>query len=122
MSDPVWPEALPQAPQRDGYQESTPDVLLESKPDIGPAKTRPLATSGEAALTVRYRMSGVQLVTFRAWFSTTLAHGARPFVWPDPVSGEVARVRITKPVPAWVPAANLADRWDLTINLMRLPA
>lgn len=122
MSDPIWPEALPQAPLRDGYQESAADVLLESKPDIGPVKTRRLATAGEAAITVRYRMSGAQLTTFQSWFALTLAHGAMPFRWPHPISGDLVRVRLTKPVPAWSAAGQLVDRYDVTINLMRLPA
>ncbi len=95
MADAVWPSGLSTCiPLIAPLQETPPALTIRSQMDVGPAKVRPRVTSNVRMFTVGVWMTQAQLVTFDAFFVSTLAGGALTFEWKNPRTGNVADFRI----------------------------
>lgn len=81
---PIWPVSLPQTPLIGGLVEQPPDVLLETRMDIGPPKVRRRFSAGVRPLKITMLMTTTQVATLDAFFVTTLLGGALTFDMDDP--------------------------------------
>ena len=81
---PTWPATLPQAPNGGDYQETPPELLLETQMEAGPPKSRRRFTAGVRKLSLPYRFEPGQLEIFDAFLMDDLENGALPFDFPWP--------------------------------------
>jgi len=116
---PSWPASLPQRPLADGFSETTPNLLVRSATDIGPAKARRRTTAGVTKLKAAFRLSPAQLAAFRSFFAADLQGGALSFSWTHPVTGAVGSFRIVPPPSIEPIAAGIA--WRVSLDLELLP-
>ena len=84
---PVWPAALPQDFQIDGYGETLPDVTIRTKMDAGPAKVRRRFTANVRPIKCKLKVTDTQYVALASFFQNDCAGGALSFTWniKDPV-------------------------------------
>src|SRR5262249_16088154 len=118
----AWPNNLPQALQLRGASIGVGDGLVEYDPDIGPPITRRPTTAvvrpSAGAMTCR----GAQMASFLAFLDTTIAGGALPFHFPDPLTdgAQVLLVKFSKKsLTSIVPLGD--DNFQLPLSLMVLP-
>ena len=90
----LWPTAIPQAPQRDGWSDSAPDNLLRSDMESGPAKVRRRGNAKPYVAQATYVMNDEEAAIFEAFALQTLAGGALAFDWWHPVLRRYVRARL----------------------------
>ena len=73
----AWP-TLP-APLINTFKESTPDNLLRSSTDKGPAKIRRRSTAGVRPISFTLHLTPAQVNTLEIFYVTTLVSGAQEF-------------------------------------------
>lgn len=78
MAD-VWPPSLPTKPLVDRYSEKFGENTIRTPVDHGPAKRRRRYTTTHDPTSFMFEIDGTQLATFKAFYITTLRHGALPF-------------------------------------------
>lgn len=91
----VWPASLPQRLEREGHSQGPADNRIKSQPETGPAKRRRRSTAAVKPLSGRMTMSAAQFTAFETFYEMTLAEGALPFTFPDPMGGSALLVRFS---------------------------
>lgn len=119
----TWPSGLRALPQRGGWTGGPRDDRAAFEPDTGPPILRRRvtgATAEYAATFANLRAAGI--AAFERWYLEDLAGGSLPFLYRDPVRGDVARWLIApgsgRP---YSYRANGADLHDLSMTLLRMP-
>ena len=119
MSVPDWPVTLTQTLLVDGFEGSSPDLLLRSSMDAGPAKVRRRATAGARPVTGKLLLTAAELSTFKTFYDETLLSGSLRFNWLDPDDGVTAvEMRFTER-PSWVSLE--PDEFEVSMNLEIMP-
>jgi len=117
-----WPTSLPDEFLLDGYSGSMPDNVIRQDMSVGPPKQRRRSTAAVEPITGRIVLddndSPSQLVTFNAFYRTTLSDGAVSFTWTHPETGSSADFIFTSP-PVKTPAG--AGYWFVDMSLAVLP-
>lgn len=85
-----WPITLPPITTPDGYSETTPDVLLRTNMDAGPAKVRRRFTAGVRPITISHVLTAAEVDILDTFVVTTIEGGALTFTMDDP------RTQVTK--------------------------
>ena len=117
MTVPVWPTTLPKDLLQRGYGQSSPDVVIRSNMDVGPAKSRRRATAGVMPVTGRLILTLTELGYIRTFHDTTLLGGSLRFTWKDPISRVSKELRFTAPI-KWQVTNGL---YDVALEMEILP-
>lgn len=119
---PIWPATLPQAPQYANWTGSPLDSVVSFSPEDGPPLTRPRVTAETFAYSAGFGpISGAQRITFLTFWRDSLKRGAQRYAWPDPVELTVWEWLIRPGERAFEISPRNANRFDLRMNLLRLP-
>ena len=94
---PQWPATLPPAPLLDGFVETTPETVIRSEMDTGPAKVRNRTTAGVRKFSMSFLLDKSQTADFDSFYLGDLGGGANSFDFTHPRSGESLRLRLVKP-------------------------
>lgn len=96
----VWPTGLPTAIQVNGLSETPIDQFVENTVDVGSPKRRQRFSGAMGQIQGKMTLTAAQMLTFDAFFETTLAGGALPFQWIRPSNGDTVFMRFLsgKPV------------------------
>lgn len=94
---PVWPITLPTAPLLDGFIETTPETIIRSEMDAGPAKVRNRTTAGVRKFSMAFILDKIQTATFDSFYLNDLSGGTNSFDFEHPRTGETLSLRLTKP-------------------------
>ncbi|MGE0256925.1 MAG: hypothetical protein AB7N54_20245 [Alphaproteobacteria bacterium] len=97
MPNAEWPGELPDDVLVEGYREAFPDLLVRTEMDAGPAKVRRRFTAAVRPLSVRLDLDREQVDDLDEFFSDDLEHGALPFDWTHPRTGDAVTFRFTRP-------------------------
>lgn len=110
MSNPTWPETLPQYFDRQGFVRKLPEQLERTPMDAGPAKQRSKARGGTTAIEGNlFCRTDQQRDDLLAFFNDTLQRGVLAFDWVDPWTREACTMRFTaEPVLSMVGQRTLA--------------
>ena len=114
----TWPSSLPVAPLIEGFVENTPETVIRTEMDQGPAKVRPRTSAGVRKFTMRFLMTRVQTAVFDGFYTKDLNGGALSFSFIRPRTGENLSMRLTKP-PEY--AARNARYFMITLETEVLP-
>jgi len=109
----VWPVTLPTAPEAGGYRESPPDNALRSQTDIGPPKSRQLATGAVRRISASYILDYTETEALDVFFVATTESGTLTFEWPHPRTGVTMVAQIMSP-PIYSPLGGL--NWLVTVE------
>jgi hypothetical protein len=82
----TWPATLPQYPLIAGYARTQQPQTVRTEMDAGPAYVRRRFTAASTYFSESTIVDAAQRATFWEFFNTTLAGGALPFSWKDPVT------------------------------------
>lgn len=93
---PSWPNTLP-SPLSDHFQETTPNTVLRTDMEQGPAKVRRRTTAAVRSLSLHYLMSKAQVATLESFYITTLQGGSLSFAFTHPRTGSAVTCRFVKP-------------------------
>lgn len=93
----AWPGTLPQTPLYAGYEEKTPDLLVRTEMDTGPAKVRRRATAGVREITWPTVLTTAQVATLETFYITTLAGGSLTFTVAHPRTAVGSTWRFVEP-------------------------
>ena len=88
---------LPIAPILDGFVETTPDFVLRTEMDQGPAKVRKRTTTAVREFQMIFIMSKVQTTIFDDFYLSTINGGADSFDFTHPRTEEMLDLRLVKP-------------------------
>ena len=123
MPVPYWPTALPQLPQREGFNGGPLDTRAKFDAEYGPPIFRNRTTANPETYAASFRNLRLTAVAvFRAFYATDLGGGVRNFAWRDPVTGEPALWKILGGSDrAFEIVPRGADLHDLSLQLMRMP-
>lgn len=117
MTVAVWPSTLPTELLQQGYNQSSPDLLLKSSVDVGPAKVRRRVTSGVEEVSGNLLLTKTELGYLRTFYDTTLLNGSLRFTWREPVTLVSKEFRFTNP-PKW---SMTSGYYTVTLELEMLP-
>lgn len=124
----TWPTELPQR-HIVGISDESPDTILRTDMDQGPAKVRQMFTAAPRFISLTLLFTGTQRATFDTFWSNAWAQSgadAGTFTGRDPIDGTTAtyRFRDTKK-PKWVSKyagiSNATARWEASLALEILP-
>lgn len=79
-----WPSTLPTYPDDGSYSETPHNLVVISRPEIGPPKIRKRSTSGPIRVEARYTLTATQAATFASFFNYYTEGGSERFIWPHP--------------------------------------
>lgn len=96
----VWPPSLPQRQLVDGYEETLPNIVVRTQMEAGAAKVRRRYTAAVTPVRCNVVLTAAQAETLRTFFVDTVAGGALPFDWVNPLSNAAATYRFVEP-PRW---------------------
>jgi hypothetical protein len=116
----TWPATLPQLPQRNGFQRRPKPSVIAFGTEVGPGKRRRRSAARTIPISARFQIDVGLIPTFETFFHVTLADGALPFSWTDPVTGDAAAWLFDDSDPYDLAPA-LGRLWDLTTRLERQP-
>jgi hypothetical protein len=102
----------------EGYEETTPKIVLRSQVDAGPPKVRRRFTSGIAKIVCRYTLPPDLLQVLDDFYFSACAGGAVAFEWTHPRRLEPVMVRFLEPP---VYKAFHKDAWSATVTIEVLP-
>lgn len=71
----AWPTDLPN-PMADGYQFTPGNAVIRTDMESGPARQRQRFTTVPVSVSVSWRFTVAQMVTFRDFFENTIHRGA----------------------------------------------
>ncbi|MDF2140860.1 hypothetical protein [Paenirhodobacter sp. CAU 1674] len=119
----IWPTSIRQLPQRGDWDGGPRDDRAIFEPESGPPILRRRVTGVTSEFSATFpKLRAAQVAAFEAWFQDDLANGSLPFLFRDPVRGDVARWMIPggngRP---YSYRANGADLHDLSMTLLRMP-
>lgn len=100
MTIAIWPVDLPQDLLQRGYNQSSPDTILKSSVDVGPAKLRRRTTTAVEPVSGSLLLTEAQLGSIRTFYVNTLSGGSLRFTWKDPVTLVSKELRFTD-APKW---------------------
>jgi hypothetical protein len=124
VADALWPEGLTQSLQLRDIEETTPDLVIRSQPDVGPAKVRRRQTVNVRLLQAAMKLTRAQVATFDAWFLDTVDGGALSFEFTNPRTGSTSEYRFVER-PRYRPLAPrqaaAAEYYVVTFVLEELP-
>jgi len=81
----TWPPDIPQCPILNGWSETPQPNVASFTPETGPPKMKRRSTAKTWSCSLTYRMTTTQLVSFKAFYESTLEDGSLPFTWNHPV-------------------------------------
>jgi hypothetical protein len=114
---PDWPTALYGKILKDGYQETPPDNVIRSKPDVGPDKVRRRTTANVTEFVLPMFFTAAELVVFDTFFVSTISYGALSFSYKHPRTQAAGSYRIVG-----VPKRSKASMgFIVSINMELLP-
>lgn len=120
----LWPTTLPGAMQADDLQVTSPDMVLRSDVDTGPAMLRRRFTAAPEQISGSIIVTRAQLAVFRTFFITSIGGGAIPFEWFHPETRVIMDFRFTQR-PSWKPygprLADQSDCWRISLALETVP-
>jgi hypothetical protein len=122
---PTWPSTLPPVPQVRGYEEQSPNNLIRTDMDVGPAKARRRTTAAVRKHKMLFQMSQAQIELFDEFLSAILGDGALSFDYAHPRTGVTVKFRIIPPAVYTLdkPATGGdAGVWWVTLDMEQLPA
>lgn len=127
----VWPPALPQKPQADGYKELMPSNLIRSETDTGPAKVRRRGNAKPVIVSATYVMTTAECATLDSFVYDSLGGGAVCFDWPRPTVGadgqdamQYVRARLqpsSDGIYTKTYLSNFVGLWQVTLTLEIFP-
>lgn len=118
MSDPGWPNTLPQRFLNRGLTVQMGYPVVRSETDGGVAKVRRRFTKGVETVTGVLLLNATQVATFRSFYRDSLSAGSRAFTWVHPETDANVLMRFTAP-----PSVSM-ENWpvyEVTLNLEVLP-
>jgi len=118
MASQVWPASLPQSPLINGSEETTPNNIVRTQMDQGPAKVRRRSTANVKPVKMQFVMDKAQLNTFETFFNDTVKGGALKFDFPEPVTQTVKEYRF-KGQPTKTPLS--ATLFRIEVEMEELP-
>jgi len=86
MANAIWPLTLPQVLLVDGFQSALPENIIRTAMSVGPVKTRRRDVAATWPVQGNINLQKEQLATLTTFFRSTLADGALPFDWVDPIT------------------------------------
>ena len=108
---PTWPATLPQLVLRDGFSETTLDVVIRTPVEAGPAKLRRRISTNVRTINCNVILTTAQVAIFDSFYVTDLEGGALSFTWTSQRTGAAATLRFTG-VPKYV-----TEGLDWMVNL-----
>lgn len=84
MADIDWPATLYGYILADGFQEITPDNLIRTEMEVGPAKVRRRGTAAVRKFSVQMFFTAAKLATFETFYVTTSKNGSLAFSYYAP--------------------------------------
>lgn len=120
MTDPVWPNTLPQRPLAQGFRKTFGDGAIRNQMDSGPPITRKRFTATVKPYQMTFRLTAAQVDILEAFYETDCAMGAIAFQLADPLTGATRRFVFTAP-PEIQPAASRI-KFDASLRLEALPS
>ena len=120
---PLWPSEIKMAPQVGSWGGGPRDERAAFQPESGPPIMRPRVTGKTAEFSVTFPgLSAAQFGAFEDWFDADISSGALPFLFRDPVRGDVARWLIPSGSSQPYSIALVGrDHIDLSMTLLRMP-
>lgn len=122
-ADTVWPIGLTRAARVADLEERTPEVVVRSEVDVGPAKIRRRFTGDRRTFTIGLDLTRNEVATFDSFFLTTTKGGSLSFAWDLPRTGSLADFRFLGP-PAYRPQAprgSGGEWWRVSFDVEMLP-
>jgi hypothetical protein len=118
----VWPAGFLQTPRRSNGWETAPfDTRATFDPETGPPLMRARVTAEAWSASATFPSIDVaERAAFLAFWDE-IGRGARPFLWRDP-DGAAIRKWTVAPGQSLRFAKLSANRWDMTLALIRLPS
>lgn len=113
-----WPATLPPLSELEQFTEESPDLVLRTPMETGPAKMRRRFTAGVRPLAGRLLVSLDQVEILDAFYLNDCAGGSLPFAAPRPRGGAVAAMNFVKP-PKFARESGIW--WRATLELEVLP-
>ncbi len=98
----TYPVLLPDAPQRNGFNQKQQNNTIRSSVDVGEAKVRRRYTVPLKDEKWSMILDPVQLPIFQDWFDTDLQSGVLRFSFADPLTDITKEYRF-KDMPAFTP-------------------
>ena len=92
MANIVWPQELPQRPERPPWEKQQPSARWTFQGDEGPAMTRPKGEIGQK-MSMEFVMRHEQWLAFLKFWKLGTNGGVLPFDYLDPDTGELLEVR-----------------------------
>lgn len=119
----IWPATIRALPGRGGWDGGPRDERAVFEPESGPPLLRRRVTGVTEEFAATFpNLRAAEIAAFESWYEADLAGGALPFLFRDPVRGDVGK---------WLVApgggrpygyrARGADLHDLSLTLLRLP-
>lgn len=90
----AYPTTLPQAPQRNGFNQQQTANTIRSNVDVGEAKVRRRYTYAMKKERWSMILDDTQTATFNAWFNDDLKSGVLRFDFPDTLTQVTEEYRI----------------------------
>lgn len=95
MSNPIWPVGLPQDVLKGYRRGGAINAVIASPVSLGKPKTRPRYTSAPRRLDVTVMLdSRAEVATWETFWFETIAYGALPFDWVDPLDESTVTFQI----------------------------
>lgn len=95
----IWPAALPQYVQEQGFGEGLPDQTIESQMEAGLPKSRRRYTKNFRPMQATIWCTAEQGQLFEYFYEETLSGGVLPFHWVNPFTQVLAEFRFKRPPP-----------------------
>lgn len=121
-----WPNELPQLYQKGAFSLIPQGNILRTDMDSGLAKVRRLFTAVPNDYSGIMIFTGAQLITFQAFFDTTIASGVLTFNFPNPFNFGATTVEVrfnitTKTQPYTLTPDGETLEWQVDLNLESIP-
>lgn len=115
----VWPSSvLPAKPLRVGsISETTPNIVVRTQMDAGPAKVRRRFTAGVRPFKLGLNLNSTELDFFDTFFVTTLQGGALSFNWTHPRSSSTGEFRFVGQ-PVYSPLGSTLYHVEFDVELL----
>lgn len=92
-----WPSGLPDDIVSERYSEQRNPGVVRTGMDAGPDFTRRRFSAVPVTLSITQWMTGAEVATLDAFFSSTLDEGASTFTWEHPRTGVASTMRFLGP-------------------------
>ena len=103
---PTWPASLPQNLRVSDFGDQFPSGAIRQDMDSGPAYQRQRYTAAPEPIQGSIWVDKTQYNTIKDFWTNTTAHGALPFDWKHPITGNAAEVQFKADDPPSVSAVS----------------